>query len=58
MEFKDAPIPADEQYTTHRWESGGPYVVVQLYYAYAQKRVQVWYVDPKFCYPDVLWTQF
>jgi len=55
MEFKETKPSGD--YVTKEWRAGR-YRVVQLFYAFAQKRVQVWY-DLDGCeFPDVLYTQF
>ena len=55
MEFKE--IPPERQSTRRQWQAAH-YGLVDLAYAFGQHRIQVWYKEPHYLYPDVLWTQF
>ncbi len=56
MDWKQ--VPASHVDVEHEWQAGDHYRLVIMKFAYAQKRVQVWYSEPHYNYPDVLRIQF
>ena len=57
MEFRPVlPDPIDG-HVMRKW-AAGPYNLAVNAYAFGQHRIQVWYKEPQYCYPDVLWTQY
>lgn len=55
MKFIAVP-PSD--WTVHSEFWAGRFAVVRSNYMFDQKRVQVWYKEPQYAYPDVLRVQF
>ena len=51
------PTPEEKMSVMKKWEAG-PYNLAVLAYTFGQHRIQVWYKEPQYSWPDVLWTQY
>lgn len=55
MKFESVP---PSHYTVHSEFWAGRYAVVRSNYTFGQKRIQVWYKEPHYAFPDVLSIEF